>query len=210
MEGSEAQPRLSLYARQARRLRALRVDLPHRIQRRRLLAILPRGAVCAEVGTWRGDFAERILRVSAPRVLHLVDPWQHRGEGTYERALFGGEAGDGQRALDAVYEGVLRRFAEQIDSGQVQVHRQPSAAAAASFPEGSLDWVYIDGDHTYDAVKSDLEAYFRAVRPGGYLAGDDYGDPGWWQDGVTRAVDEFAPHGELRVIGSQFLLRKPA
>jgi hypothetical protein len=210
MNGTQAEPRLSLYTRQVRRLRALRSDLPHRLQRRRLLASLPEAAVCAEVGTWRGDFAERILRATRPRLLHLVDPWEHRDEAAYERALFGGGADRGQDAMDAVYQGVLRRFAAEIDSGQVQVHRERSEQAAASFADGSLDWAYIDGDHTYEAVKRDLEGYFRAIRPGGYLAGDDYGERGWWDDGVTRAVDEFAARGELRIIGSQFLLRKPA
>jgi SAM-dependent methyltransferase len=210
MNSTEAPPRLPLYARQVHRLRAFRSDLPHRLQRRRLLAALPKGGTCAEIGTWRGDFAERILRSSRPHVLHLVDPWEHREEAAYERALFGGGGGEGQLAMDAVFEAVRRRFAREIERGQVQVQRKRSEEAAAGFAEGSLDWVYIDGDHTYEAVKADLDGWFRTVRPGGYLAGDDYGDPGWWGDGVTRAVDEFAPHGELRIIGSQFLLRKPA
>jgi hypothetical protein len=34
--------------------------------------------------------------------------------------------------------------------------------------------------------------------------------PGWWDDGVTRAVDEFAAKASLRIIGTQFLLQKPA
>jgi SAM-dependent methyltransferase len=210
MSSPAAQRRSPFYARQLRRLRALRADLPHRLDRRRLLLSLPRDAVCAEVGTWRGDFAERILRSTRPRVLHLVDPWQHREEDTYRHALFGGGAREGQAAMDAVYAGVLERFREPIEGGRVQVHRARSVDAAAAFEPASLDWAYIDGDHTYEAVRADLEAYYRAIRPGGFLAGDDYGEPGWWGDGVTRAVDEFAPRGELRIIGSQFLLRKPA
>ena len=200
---------MPFYARQARRLKALRADLPHRIDRRRLLAALPKGAVCAEIGTWRGDFAERILRTTRPRTLHLVDPWEHREEQTYSQALFGGGSPTGQSAMDAVHAGVLARFGEAIASGRVEVHRARSVQAAEAFPDASLDWAYIDGDHTYEAVRADLEAYYRTIRPGGYLAGDDYGEPGWWQDGVTRAVDEFAGRGELRIIGSQFLLRKP-
>jgi predicted O-methyltransferase YrrM len=194
----------------SRRWARLRAGARRWLQRQRLLAHLPRGAACAEIGTWRGDFAATILRSRRPRRLYLVDPWEHRSEQTYQRAMFGGRTDDGQREMDAIYEGVVAGFRGKIDRGQVVVKRQRSVQAAEDFPDGSLDWVYIDGDHTYDGVKSDLEAYFRKVRPGGYLAGDDYGQPGWWDDGVTRAVDEFAARcAGLKVIGSQFLLLKP-
>ena len=194
--------------RSTRRALGVSREIPRRIERRRLLSQLQRGGVCAEIGTWRGDFAERILASRRPRTLYLVDPWEHRSEGEYERALFGGGGAAGQSELDAVHRSVLERFAPAIEQGQVHVRRQRSVEAAASFADASLDWVYIDGDHTYEAVRADLEAYYRVVRPGGFLAGDDYGVPGWWGDGVTQAVDEFAVKTRMKVIGTQFLLEK--
>ncbi len=210
METIAGTGRPSFYRRQSRRLKRIRADRQRRLERRRLLASLPSGAVCAEVGSWHGDFAEKILAETRPKTLHLVDPWEHRDEDAYERAMFGGSARDGQSEMEAIYQGVLERFRTNIEQGQVEVHRARSLDAARTFPDGALDWVYIDGDHTYEAVKADLEAYYRTIRPGGLLAGDDYGDPGWWADGVTRAVDEFAADLELKIIGSQFLLRKPS
>ncbi|HEY4428616.1 MAG TPA: class I SAM-dependent methyltransferase [Solirubrobacteraceae bacterium] len=198
------------FSRYGRHVIRLGAEVPRRLERRRLLARLPKHALCAEIGTWRGDFAETILRSRHPRTLHLIDPWEHRGEDAYERALFGGGALDGQGEMDAIYDGVLQRFRSAIESGQVKVRRSRSVEAAADFPDESLDWVYIDGDHTYEAVKADLAAYARAVKPGGLLAGDDYGLAGWWGDGVTRAVDEFAANARLTIIGTQFLLEKPS
>jgi Methyltransferase domain len=210
LAGSAGAGEVSFYSRQARRVIRLSAEVPRRLERRRLLARLPKGAVCAEIGTWRGDFAERILRSRRPRTLHLIDPWEYRGEDAYASALFGGVAHDGQGEMDAVYESVLERFRSGIERRQVQVHRSRSVDAAAAFADETLDWVYIDGDHTYEAVKADLEAYRRTVKPGGLLAGDDYGLPGWWGDGVTRAVDEFAANAaDLTIIGTQFLLAKP-
>jgi hypothetical protein len=179
-------------------------------QRRRLLRLLPKGAVCAEIGTWRGDFAGAILIHRRPKQLYLVDPWEHRSEEQYEQAKFGGSQ-SGQEAMDALYESVVERFRPQIDSGQVLVKRARSVDAAASFSDESLDWVYIDGDHGYEAVKRDLEAYYRVVKSGGFIAGDDYGATnGWFGDGVARAVDEFAARcADVTIIGSQFLLTKP-
>jgi hypothetical protein len=60
-------------------------------------------------------------------------------------------------------------------------------------------------------VLRDLESYYPKVKQGGYLAGDDYGVEGWWKDGVTRAVEEFAARGDCSkrlTRAGQFLLLK--
>ena len=75
-----------------------------------------------------------------------------------------------------------------------------------------MDWIYIDGNHLYEFVRDDLAAALPKLRPGGYLACDDYGHAGWWEDGVRRAVDEFVGTASVEVVanlGSQFVMRKP-
>ena len=52
----------------------------------------------------------------------------------------------------------------------------------------SLDLVYIDADHSYEATKKDIEMWELKVREGGILCGHDYGSPDW--PGVKQAVDE--------------------
>ena len=117
---------------------------------------------------------------------------------------------NGTGKVDATYDSVLARFSKRIDAGQVIIKRQRSADAAQAFGDHELDWVYIDGDHRYQGVKADLENFARAVKPGGFIAGDDYGQQGWWGDGVTQAVDEFAALDRcesLLIRGSQFLIK---
>jgi hypothetical protein len=178
-----------------------------RRDREELLRLLPRGGVVAEVGVWKGDFSAQLLATLDPAELHLVDPWAFRPD--YEHALYGGNAAKSQDDMDAIYEGVRARFAGQIEQRRVELHRNDSAIAAAGFAPSTFDAVYIDGDHTYDAVVADLRAWAPLVKPLGVLAGDDYSATGWWQDGVKRAVDEFAhsTDWELTVIGSQFAFR---
>jgi len=185
----------------------VRAGLKRRAQRRELLAAFPRSSAGAEIGVWKGDHAAEVLRVCKPAVLYLIDPWRHQQTAHYAGALYGGIA-DGQEELDQVYESVVRRFRRK----PVVVKRMPSEQAAAMFAPASLNWIYIDGDHRYEAVVEDLERFAPVVCPGGFIAGDDYGITGWWGDGVTRAVDEFAAkHAcrDFRVVGTQFLIRLP-
>ena len=178
--------------------------------RRRLLERLPKGCLCAEIGVWKGDFSERILEVVRPARLDLIDPWRAITGDGYEGARYGGRLEQGQAEMDAIHAAVLERFARQRREGIVHVHRLSSLEAANRFGDGELDFVYIDGNHRYEFVKADLETYAAKIRPGGFLAGDDYGVEGWWHDGVTRAVDEFVSSGAATVESidhSQFLLR---
>ena len=142
--------------------------------------------------------------------MYLIDPWEHRSEDAYRAAFFGDRTPGGQAKMDAIYQSVQDRFRGPIEDGRVVVVRARSTDAAEQIPE-SLDWLYIDGDHTYDAVAADLATYFDRLRLGGVLAGDDYNMVGWWDDGVTRAVDAFAAARELQVevIGNQFVIVKP-
>lgn len=191
------------------RHRALRValDVRHRVARRILVARLPKHGVGAEIGVWKGDFSEWLLRGARPSRLHLIDPWQHRSGAAYRGAMF---ARKDDAQMDAVYRDVRERFAPQIARGEVVIHRAPSTVAVPELPR--LDWAYIDGDHTYEGVLSDLRSCWERLAEGGCLAGDDYGVTGWWHDGVTKAVDEFAASVECAktIVGTQFLLRKHA
>jgi predicted O-methyltransferase YrrM len=52
----------------------------------------------------------------------------------------------------------------------------------------SLDLVFIDGDHSYEAVKADWEAYKHFLRPGSIVVFHDSG----WAEGVKRVIEEDA------------------
>ena len=180
--------------------------------RRLLLDRVTKGSACAEIGVWKGDFSERILEVVRPRRLHLIDPWQAVEDDVYSGARYGGKLVEGQAEMDAIHAAVQHRFAREREKGIVEVHRLASVDAATGIGDGELEFVYIDGNHLYEFVKADLEAFAPKVRAGGLIGGDDYGVVGWWEDGVTRAVDEFVASGaatfELQV-DTQFLLRMP-
>jgi hypothetical protein len=179
-------------------------------ERAELLNLLPEGSVGAEIGVWRGDFSARLLSFVRPARLHLVDPWKFETSSSYDGARYGGAVAKNQAEMDSIYETVLRRFAQEAETGVVVVHRGRSAQIGMQFDDAYFDWVYIDGNHLYEYVKRDLEVFATKVKPGGLLTGDDYGVRGWWEDGVTRAVDDFVAGSTCKPVRlrRQFVLRK--
>jgi hypothetical protein len=75
----------------------------------------------------------------------------------------------------------------------------------------SIDIVYVDGAHHYDAVRRDTENALRMVRPGGYVLWDEFANYGDYHD-VTRAVLDTLPGGTFcQVANTQLAVyRKPA
>lgn len=65
-----------------------------------------------------------------------------------------------------------------------------SIDALDQLKEDKFDFVYIDGLHTYDGVKTDIENYMPLVKKGGVIGGHDYTDKIAHLVGVKKAVDE--------------------
>ena len=139
-----------------------------------------------ELGVGDGVFSFHILSNWAG-VLNMVDCWKHQDLTVYK---------DDFNASDDVqerrYQGVLNT-AKQF-KGRAVIHRDFSKDAASKFPDGSLDFVYLDGNHQYEAISEDLILWYPKVRQGGFFGGHDYLDlsrPSG-EYGVKRAVTEFA------------------
>ena len=79
----------------------------------------------------------------------------------------------------------------------VRVIQKESTKAAADFTDQSLDFVFIDANHSYEHVKADIEAWKPKMKVGGMLSGHDYGEP----CGVKQAVDELLP-GQVSLMGT--------
>lgn len=138
-----------------------------------------------EVGVLDGYTSDVLLQRFPSLELWMVDRWQP----------FGGPSG--LDFLDAESFERLRRMALWWTSHAEHRRyefRQESTAAAEYFPKATLDFVFIDADHSYHAVCNDLAAWWDKLRPGGLLCGHDYGvygdATGQW--GVSRAVNEFS------------------
>ena len=176
-----------------------------------VLQTLPKRAVGVEIGVHKGDFSARLLGEAKPKKLFLVDPYKHFEEEGYEEAWYGGKTADGQKTMDDRYASVQNRFKRQISRGQVQIIRELSADAASQFEDESLDFVYIDGDHTFDGVLADIKSYLPKVKTGGLILGDDYYLGEWWGAGVVKAFAKCLHEDPLKiefVMDNQICCRK--
>lgn len=68
----------------------------------------------------------------------------------------------------------VRAAVEAHDRGDtVRLHRELTREAAARYPDGHFDLVFIDADHTTEGVLADIHDWMPKIRPGGLLVGDD-------------------------------------
>ncbi|MEM9428854.1 MAG: class I SAM-dependent methyltransferase [Pseudomonadota bacterium] len=154
--------------------------------RQRLLNHFKKGGEGAEIGVHLGEFAVELLSVVGPSRLHLIDPWRRLTGPTHKRALYGSHTS--QQEMDARHQAVADRFAREVAAGGVVIHRAFSVEASTAFAPATLDFVYLDGDHSFEGTSADVAAWWPIVKPGGILAADDYRIGGWWGAGVVDAL----------------------
>ncbi len=158
--------------------------------------------VCGvELGVFRGENSQLICEAFPRLFLTMVDTWKAwpRDSTYYKTDEVMGRMS--QNEWDAIYAEAFERTIHC----RVQILRGSSAEIAESFPSG-LDFVFIDAEHTYEAVKRDIELWTPKVRLGGLVMGHDYrGKIDKACDfGISRAVHE--SFGEANVIARPGLI----
>lgn len=134
-----------------------------------------------EVGTFKGDTADTVLRYCPNLELTAVDMWDssHYSEDKDKITSYNQVQWD---EVKAAYKAVEDRHSN------LHTLKMHSLEAASRFKDEELDFVFIDAEHTYSAVKKDIAAWLPKVKSGGWIGGRDYGKQ---FKGVTKAVDEF-------------------
>jgi len=138
---------------------------------------LPNECIIAEVGSYAGHSAEIFLNSGKIKHLYCVDPW-----------CVGYDEKDGASSSNMVEVEnefdyiVLNKF------DNVSKIKHTSKHASTLFEDESLDCVYIDANHQYEAVKEDILLWMPKVKLNGIISGHDY----WITDDAApqKAIDE--------------------
>ncbi len=178
--------------------------------RREMLKTMPHGRLSVEIGVWKGEFSRILLEELQPSKLCLIDPWQVQQDPDGGASLAGART---QKDMDRIYEAVTGKYSTEIAKGQISIIRDYSRPALRLFEDQSIGFAYLDGDHSYEGVKTDLSALLPKMIEGGVIMLDDYHRRGWWKDDVMRAFHEFlgAHSAGLRlkaIMGAQVAVEK--
>jgi len=142
----------------------------------------------AEVGCRAGATAGYILR-NCPdlQVLYAVDLWGQTlipKQKAYWQSIYG-------HMPPARYRNWRVKFDKNIEpfKDQVRILQGVSWEMAGNVLDNSLDFVFIDADHTYESVRKDIKAWTPKLKDGGMLSGhDDH------LEGVLKVLRECIPN----------------
>lgn len=161
--------------------------------------------VGAEIGVFEGDNSISLIE-NLPGLMTLccVDPFKMYPE--FKKSLY--KQG---KVFKADYKEVAKKFKSRIqaldvifvdnwrepcqpaldyepDKRLVQAWKHFSIDVAPLYPDEFFDFVFIDGNHAYEFIKADIEAWLPKVKIGGMLAGHDWIHKPKY--GIIRAVKE--------------------
>jgi len=154
-----------------------------------LLDFIGHQSIVCEIGVFKGEFSEIMIKNLNPSEIHLID--------TFEGTMCSGDK-DGNNIvwtnLNDEYNKLLLKYES---NPAVKLHKGYSFDILNKFQDEYFDLIYIDGDHSYDGVKTDLNLSYLKVKKNGYICGHDYTTQMF--EGVVRSVNEFCLENNLKI-----------
>ncbi len=145
----------------------------------------------AEIGCLEGAMTRHILKgCLGLQVFYAVDLWSWDA---YE-----GEEGHERLRERWNFPTIKKRFDKVacVFPKRIVVLHGISWEMAEKVEDNSLDFVFIDANHSYECVVKDIKAWTPKLRPGGLLSGHDFSER---YSGVVDAVTELTSNFSLSV-----------
>ena len=147
-----------------------------------------------EVGIGYGYHGKEVLNNSIIEKIYLVDPHQpYDNNDGFQIDIINNYKKSPIESFDELHSEIENSYSS-INKNRYEFIRELSTDAVRNFTTDSIDLIFIDGDHRYQAVLDDLNTWWPIVKQGGILIGDDY-----WMSDVKNAVHKFAENNNLSV-----------
>lgn len=148
----------------------------------------------AELGVWKGETSYQLLKALPKLNLMMVDRWQvppdgdsyFQGSRTMSRST--------QKQFDDVFNMAYNRVNEFGE--RCKIYRMTTIEASEYVDNNSLDFVFIDSDHSYIGVTNDLTYWYPKLKIGGLLCGHDWENNNTYNE-VKRAVTDFFHRNDI-------------
>lgn len=135
--------------------------------------------VGAEIGVFQGAYSHRLLRFCPGLKLYGVDIWE----------IYDGYKDYQPRHMASAYQ----KAQENVKGFDCTLIKGWSTEVVKQFKDESLDFVFLDGNHSYEYVVADIAAWSKKVRKGGIIYGHDFDDYAnherWREMNVIPAVE---------------------
>jgi hypothetical protein len=150
--------------------------------------------VVAEIGAGYGTHSKYILK-NNPTIekLYIIDPMQWYADDSFAADIMKQIPKVKGENFNELYE-LINKELSPWNAKYSWIRKLSGEVTNEDIPDNSLDAIFIDGDHSYEAVFKDLTTYWNKVRVGGQLLGDDV-----WMSQVERAVMDFVNFKGLSV-----------
>ncbi len=147
--------------------------------------------VCVEIGVARGELSHYLLKNLNHQIeeYYAIDPFL----GGYDDKNDAMSVELTQMNSPQVWANAVLHVMS-VFGDKFRLFQNISQNIINNFPEQSVDCVFIDGDHTYEGVKSDISLWYPKVKNGGVLFFDDVSRS---FPGTVKAVDEFVENNKL-------------
>lgn len=131
-------------------------------------------AVMMEIGTYAGESTSMFAASCKFLKIHTCDPWD----------------------FPHAFEMKMQFKTNTRYWDFIEHHRKYSESIVDDFPTKYFDFVYIDGDHTYESVSRDIKTWLPKIKSNGFIGGHDYRKQEWPE--VVRAVNEQFDKHQIR------------
>src|SRR6516225_9719262 len=119
-----------------------------------------------EVGVWKGEYAQQILaQCEFIQRYYMIDPWANLPDWNKPFNV-------SPEVFEEVYEEAMTKT--EFAAAKRVVLRGRTKEVIGAIPDNSLDFAYIDGDHTLRGITVDLIKVLPKVNEGGLIGGDDF------------------------------------